>query len=273
MEVCLPLGHNIDIVWSGDSCHYSGPEEWTWCWKGPPTDWRGWRGDAAGSAVEKGSVCGALEMETKKSEELNYSSLWTLNYQKRSFWYDNKELLSLNRSVAIQWGLWMLGNPWVITCPVLLHFYSSYKATSTSRSMSKAMGAMCCANPSQMKALYFTIYTLMTRTDGLQRIVSDWPDKKESFLSTWNTLDEIGHHGAEMSPDVLEDFCIFVILSFQEHPCQIHIFQEQSAQGQRVTFQSSVCALQLQRKWVDAIWEEITNQTVCNRNIWTEVIL
>lgn len=76
--------------------------------------------------------------------------------------------------------------------------------------------------------------------------------QSESFLSTWYTLDEIGYHGAEMSPDVLEDFCIFVILSFQEHPCQIHILQEQSAQGQRVTFQSSVCALHLQRRWVDA---------------------
>lgn len=53
--------------------------------------------------------------------------------------------------------------------------------------------------------------------------------QSESFLSTWNTLDEIGYHGTEMSPDVLEDFCVFVILCFQEHPCQIHILQEQSA--------------------------------------------
>lgn len=43
--------------------------------------------------------------------------------------------------------------------------------------------------------------------------------QSESFLSTWYALDEIGHHGAEVSPDVFEDFCIFVILSFQEHPC------------------------------------------------------
>lgn len=64
---CLPLGHNTDILWSGDSCHCSGPEGWTWCWKGRPTDWRGWRGDAAGSAVETGSVCGALGRKTRKT--------------------------------------------------------------------------------------------------------------------------------------------------------------------------------------------------------------
>lgn len=45
-----------------------------------------------------------------------------------------------------------------------------------------------------------------------------------------------------MSSDVLEDFRIFVILSFQQHPSQIHVFQEESAQGEGVAFQSSVCA-------------------------------
>lgn len=59
---------------------------------------------------------------------------------------------------------------------------------------------------------------------------------------TWHTLDEVGHHGAKVSTDVLEDLCVFVILSLQEHAGQIHIFQEQSTQGERVAFQSAVCA-------------------------------
>lgn len=69
---------------------------------------------------------------------------------------------------------------------------------------------------------------------------------------TWYTLDEVGHHGAEVSSDVLEDLCIFVILSFQEHPGQIHILQEQSAQSQGVTFQSPVCTVGSQRRQGDA---------------------
>lgn len=72
--------------------------------------------------------------------------------------------------------------------------------------------------------------------------------KAVGAVATWNTLDEIGHHGTEVSSDVLQDFCIFVILGFQQHPSQIHIFQEESAQGEGVTFQGSVCALSSQRK-------------------------
>lgn len=60
----LPWGHSTGIWWSGDSGHCSGQVVWTWCWKDQPTDWRGWRGDAAGSAAETGSACGALGMET-----------------------------------------------------------------------------------------------------------------------------------------------------------------------------------------------------------------
>lgn len=71
---------------------------------------------------------------------------------------------------------------------------------------------------------------------------------------TWYTLDQVGHHGTEVSSNVLEDFCIFVILGFQKHPGEIHILQEQSAHGEGVTFQSSVCTVGLQGKQRDAQW-------------------
>ena len=62
------------------------------------------------------------------------------------------------------------------------------------------------------------------------------------FPSTWHTLDEVSHHGTEVSPDVLEDLGVFVILSLQEQPRQIHILQEQGTQCQGVTLQCSVGA-------------------------------
>lgn len=65
---------------------------------------------------------------------------------------------------------------------------------------------------------------------------------QECFKATWNALDEVCHHGAEVSPYILEDFGIFVILNFQVHPRQIHILQEESPHGEAVTLQSSVCA-------------------------------
>lgn len=64
-------------------------------------------------------------------------------------------------------------------------------------------------------------------------------------------MDEIRHHGAEVSPYILEDFGIFVILNFQVQPRQIRVFQEQSAHGEAVTFQSSVCATRWDSKQGD----------------------
>lgn len=67
---------------------------------------------------------------------------------------------------------------------------------------------MCCANPSQIVFVSALLVTGLTRENS----------QAESLLSTWYTLDEVGHHGTEVSSDVLEDLGVFVILSFQEHP-------------------------------------------------------
>jgi hypothetical protein len=67
--------------------------------------------------------------------------------------------------------------------------------------------------------------------------------EQEASVVHWDTLDEVGHHGTEVSSDVLEDLRIFVILGFQKHPGKIHILQEQSAQGQGIAFQSSICTV------------------------------
>lgn len=149
----------------------------------------------------------------------------------------------------------MLGNQWVITCPCLLsvlklHYFWNYSSwvTSKSRSISRVLNALCCANPSQIEAHYVirnpqmdekdwwivlsihikqkyntnSFYSVINQSD-LHSIV--WSDKNGLWswtngrnLITWYTLDEIGHHGTEVSSDVLEDLCIFVILSFQKHP-------------------------------------------------------
>lgn len=62
------------------------------------------------------------------------------------------------------------------------------------------------------------------------------------------TLDKVGHHGTEVSSDVFEDLGVFIVFSFQVHSSQIHVFQEQSAEGKGVTFQSSVCTAGRQNK-------------------------
>ena len=59
---------------------------------------------------------------------------------------------------------------------------------------------------------------------------------------TRNTLDEISHHAAEMSPDVFKHVQLLLILSLQKHPGEIHILEEQGAQSQGVTLQGSVSA-------------------------------
>ncbi len=64
----------------------------------------------------------------------------------------------------------------------------------------------------------------------------------EMSLFTWGTLYEVGHHGTEVSSNVFENLHVFVILSFQKHPGQVHILKKESAQGQRITFQSSISA-------------------------------
>ena len=92
----------------------------------------------------------------------------------------------------------------------------------------KSRASFAVLTPAKWKNIFYSLHT-----DEKDR----WPADNyywlswQSFPSTWHTLDEIGHHGAEVSPDVLKDFCIFVILSFQEHSRQIHILQEESAQG------------------------------------------
>lgn len=61
------------------------------------------------------------------------------------------------------------------------------------------------------------------------------------FATTWHTLYEVGHHGAEVNSNVFEDLGVFVVLGFQEHPRQIHVLQEEGAQGEGVTLQSPAC--------------------------------
>lgn len=58
---------------------------------------------------------------------------------------------------------------------------------------------------------------------------------------TWYTLDKVGHHRTKVSSDVFKDLGVFIVFSFQVHSSQIHIFQEQSAKGKGVAFQSAVC--------------------------------
>lgn len=62
-----------------------------------------------------------------------------------------------------------------------------------------------------------------------------------SSLGTWYALDEVGDHCAEVSSNILEDLGVFVVLCLQQHPGEVHILQEESAQGEGVTLQSSVC--------------------------------
>lgn len=59
---------------------------------------------------------------------------------------------------------------------------------------------------------------------------------------TGDTLDEIGHHPAEMGSDVFQHVQLLLILSLQEHPGQVHILEEQGSQRQGVTLQSPVGA-------------------------------
>lgn len=93
----------------------------------------------------------------------------------------------------------------------------------------------CCANPGQ--ASYILLNPYIDEEDKYQSL-----PVKNVLRATWNTLDEVCHHGAEVSPCILEDFSIFVVLSFQVHPRQIHVLQEQSTHGEAVALQSSVCA-------------------------------
>lgn len=59
---------------------------------------------------------------------------------------------------------------------------------------------------------------------------------------TGDTLDEVGHHAAEVGPDVLEDVQLLLVLRLQEHAGQVHVLQEQGPQRQRVPLQRAVGA-------------------------------
>lgn len=60
------------------------------------------------------------------------------------------------------------------------------------------------------------------------------PGEQIVTVDTWHTLDEVGHHAAEMSSDILQDLQLFIVFCLQEHACQIHILQEKSTQSQRI---------------------------------------
>ena len=64
--------------------------------------------------------------------------------------------------------------------------------------------------------------------------------------STWDTLHHVGHHGAEVGPDVLQDLCVFVVLCLQQHAGHVHVLQEQGAQGQAVPLQRPAGAVSKQ---------------------------
>lgn len=70
-----------------------------------------------------------------------------------------------------------------------------------------------------------------------------------SVNATWYTLDEVGHHGAKVSSNVLKDLCIFVVLGFQEHPGEIHVLQEQRAHGEGVALQRAARAVEIRGRW------------------------
>ena len=65
----------------------------------------------------------------------------------------------------------------------------------------------------------------------------------DDSASTWDTLHHVGHHGAEVGPDVLQDLCVLVVLRLQQHAGHVHVLQEQGAQGQAVPLQGPAGAV------------------------------
>lgn len=90
------------------------------------------------------------------------------------------------------------------------------------------------------------------------------------FLFTWDTLYKVSRHSTEVSSDVFEDLHVFVILSFQKHPGQVHILKKERAQGQGITFQRSISA-ERERRMSLRVYNE--REWTCLANIMHDKIL